>query len=75
VLKRLLEAPSEGDEKPGALTVHSQHGRLLVTVQTSNRQGVTLRLHAGSGASQDEVMHAVRNALVQLDDEGRGLQR
>lgn len=75
VLKRLLGAPSEGDEKPGALTVHSPHGRLLVTVQASNRQGVTLRLHAGSGASQDEVMHAVRNALVQLDDEGRGLQR
>lgn len=75
VLKRLLDAPHEGAERPAPLVVHSPYGRSLVTVQTSNRQGVTMRLHAGSGASRDEILSAVRNALVLLEQEGRGLQR
>jgi ParB family chromosome partitioning protein len=46
----------------------------MASVQSSNRQGVTLRLHSGSGANREEVLNAVRNLLIQLDEEGRGLQ-
>ena len=74
VIRRLMAAPDD-TAKPAPMVIHSRHGRPMVTVQTSNRQGVTLRLHAGSGASQDDVVNAVRNALIQLEGEGRGLQR
>lgn len=76
VLKALLAAPSGIDAAPEPLTVISQRtGRPLVTVQSSNRQGVTLRLHAGSGADEADLLNAVKNALGQLESEGRGLQR
>ncbi|TDW67150.1 ParB family chromosome partitioning protein [Novosphingobium sp. PhB55] len=74
VLKALLSAPDAERVKPDPMVVVSRHGRTMASVQTSNRQGVTLRLHAGSGASRDEVVNAVRNLLIQLDGEGRGLQ-
>jgi ParB family chromosome partitioning protein len=76
VLKALLAAPHAARAKDAPMVVTSlQTGRPIVTVQGSNRQGVTLRLHAGSGASHDDVANAVRKALIQLDGEGRGLQR
>ena len=75
VLKALLAAPEAAQTRAAPLVVTSYHGRPLVSVQTSNRQGVTLRLHAGSGADADEVLAAVRDALDRLDSEGRGLQR
>jgi ParB family chromosome partitioning protein len=76
VLKALLAAPHAARTKDAPMVVTSlQTGRPIVTVQGSNRQGVTLRLHAGSGASHDDVANAVRKALIQLDGEGRGLQR
>jgi ParB family chromosome partitioning protein len=75
VLKALLSALDSERAKSAAVVVASAHGRRLVTVHASNRQGVTLRLRSGSGASQDEVLKAVRRALAQLEIEGRGLQR
>lgn len=74
VLKALLAAPDAERAKPAPMTIVSRHGRTMATVQSSNRQGVTLRLHAGSGANREEVLNAVRNLLIQLDGEGRGLQ-
>lgn len=75
VLKRLQAAPMEGEKGPASLVIQTDFGRPLVTVQSTNRQGVTLRLHAGSGASHDDVLDAVRDALSQLEAEGRGLQK
>lgn len=75
VLKRLLAAPHEGEASPGPLVISSPYGRPLMTVQSSNRQGVTIRLHAGSGAGPDELANALRNALAQLEEQGRGLRR
>tara|TARA_B100000378_G_scaffold4691_2_gene4391 strand:- start:74572 stop:74778 length:207 start_codon:yes stop_codon:yes gene_type:complete len=49
-------------------------GRPLVTVKSSTRQGVTIQLHSGTGASDEDIMDAVRSALDRLEDEGRGLQ-
>jgi len=75
VLKRLLEAPVANFARPAPLTISSPYGRKLLSVQSSNRQGITIRLHAGSGASNDDLVNALRQALDSLEHEGRGLQR
>ncbi|WP_288414934.1 ParB/RepB/Spo0J family partition protein [uncultured Novosphingobium sp.] len=75
VLKALMAAPEANSAKPQPLVMNLQRtGRPLVSLQSSNRQGVTLRLHAGSGADIEDVLNGVRNILVTLDAEGRGLQ-
>lgn len=76
VLKRLLAAPLGQKPKGGSLFdwTNERTGRRAVSVMTSNRQGVTLRVHAGSGSSVDELVDGFRNALLALEGEGRGLQ-
>lgn len=74
VIARLLAAGSEGDG-PQKLVMEGAHGRPAVTVQSNNRQGVTLRLHAGHGLSEEDLVKRVRDALYTLEEEGRGLQR
>ncbi|VWX50998.1 ParB/RepB/Spo0J family partition protein [Novosphingobium sp. 9U] len=75
VLKALLAAPTADASKSQPVTVVLQRtGRAVVTLRSSNRQGLTVRLHAGSGAQLDEVLNCVRNLLLQLDEEGQGLQ-
>jgi len=44
-------------------------------VVSTNRQGATVRVHAGSGANVDELVNAFRNALAALEDQGKGVQR
>ncbi|MFM2371799.1 MAG: hypothetical protein RIS85_1521 [Pseudomonadota bacterium] len=75
VIARLLAAPKAGEEKPRPLVYHSPQGRPAVSVQSANRQGVTLRLHAGSGVDRERLILLVRQALDNLEDEGKGLQR
>ena len=75
VLGRLLAAPRAGKEAPQPRTYTGAHGRPAVTVQTVNRQGITLRLHAGAGVDTKRMLEIVHDALMDLDDEGRGLQR
>lgn len=72
VLRRLLEAPRAHVEKPEPLRAASRYGRTMLTVQSANRQGVTVRLHAGSGADTDELIEALRTMLTHLESE-RGL--
>lgn len=74
VIKALLAAPETGRTRAEPKFVLSRHGRQMASVQSSNRQGVTLRLHAGSGGSRDEVLEAIRHLLDQLDEDGRGLR-
>lgn len=74
VIARLLAAGQE-KAKPEQLVLDGAHGRPAVTVQSSNRQGVTLRLHAGHGLSNEDLLNRLRDALYQLEEEGRGLQR
>lgn len=65
------------DPKVGAAQLFegsSAHGRTALTVLSSNRNGVTLRLHAGSGASEDELARLMQDALASLKAGGRGLQ-
>lgn len=74
VLRALLDAGRPASEAPGleAFSYASRHGRPALSVQSINRQGLTLRLHAGSGASADELAEALRALLNRLDAEGRG---
>jgi ParB family transcriptional regulator, chromosome partitioning protein len=74
VLKRLQTEP-EAEKKAGfkPLTLKSELGRPALTLQSANRQGVTLRLHAGSGANEAELTRAFKAALKALRDQGREL--
>lgn len=75
VLRRLLAAPTARAPKPEPLVAESRYGRAMVSIQSVNRQGVTLRLHAGSGADTDEMIDAVRAMLAQLErDRGVSLK-
>ena len=51
------------------------HGRKALTVTSVNRQGVTVRLHAGSGVDKDTLANALRAALEHLERSGMGLRR
>lgn len=75
VLKRLLAAPRETAEMHAPLTIHTPYGRALLTVQTVNRQGVTVKLHAGAGATIEDMADALRKALIGLEAQGRGLPK
>jgi ParB family chromosome partitioning protein len=75
VMRRLLEAPKAAQESPDPFVWTTPHGRPGLSVQSANRQGVTIRLHSGSGADTEQLVDAFRQALAQLEREGRGLQR
>ena len=77
VTRRLLAAPDAGahGERPTLYSWNSKLGRPGLSVLSANRQGVTLRLHAGSGASPAELADALRAALRDLEKYGMGLRR
>jgi len=78
VLHRLLTARKMmmgEDAEPDRYSYHSRYGRPVLSVQSVNRQGVTVRLHAGSGADVEEIVKALRGALEHLEQTGQGLQR
>lgn len=77
VTRRLLAAPraGEGGDKATLYSWSSKIGRPALSVMSANRQGVTLRLHAGSGATPAELADALRAALRDLDKQGLGLKR
>lgn len=74
VIGKLLAAGIEKDA-PEKFVLEGAHGRPAITVQSANRQGITLRLHSGHGLSEDDLINRVRDALSELEGEGRGLQR
>lgn len=76
VVVRLL---MEANERPSAAppppyTAASRHGRTMLSVTAAGRQGVTIRLHSGSGATRQELVAAVEGALAALDEAGQGVQ-
>ncbi len=75
VVRRLLDAPTQGEDKSPPYVWATPFGRPALTVQTVNRQGVTVRLHAGSGCGPEELGRALSEALQTLEAQGRGLQR
>jgi ParB family chromosome partitioning protein len=76
VLKRLLDATKDQVESKGDLfRWNSSHGRVGLSVQTANRQGATIKVHSGSGASVDDLVEAFRSALLALDEQGKAPQK
>jgi ParB family chromosome partitioning protein len=74
VIKALLAADA-APNKIREIVIAGAHDRPAVSLQRANRQGVTLRLHAGHGLSDDELLGKVRLLLETLNEDGRGLQR
>lgn len=70
VLQRLMDAPHASRAPTEIYRVASRYGRDLLTVQTVNRQGVTVRLHAGSGADPEEFIQALRDMLEHVEAQG-----
>lgn len=77
VMRRLLAAaePAKDEPAPQDFTYVSKFGRKALSVQSANRQGITLRLHAGSGADTEELVAALRETLAKLDAVGKGIAR
>ncbi|MGD1957143.1 MAG: ParB/RepB/Spo0J family partition protein [Sphingomonadales bacterium] len=75
VIKRLLNAGIAQNREDQRYVVRTDDGRPAITVISSNRQGVTLRLHAGSGMDNGAIADGVKEALVHLSASGRGLMR
>jgi ParB family chromosome partitioning protein len=77
VLKRLLDAPRAATAAPKAepYVWSGPLGRPVLSVQSVSRQGITLRLHAGSGADTEALIDALRDTLAHLEQQGLGLQR
>lgn len=77
VLKRLLDAPraAQSEPKEEPFTWTTRYGRPALTVQSVNRQGITIRFHAGSGADLETLATALRDTLEHLERQGMGLQR
>lgn len=75
VVKTLLSSGQAEEQSELLFEADSQHGRKAVSVLSANRNGVTLRLHGGSGADETEVLALVGAALRALEGQGRGLSR
>lgn len=76
VIRQLMNGlDSERAPEPAPLSVPGPLGRPMVSLAGRTRQGLTLRLHAASGASTEDVVEAVRTLLGQLEAEGKGLVR
>jgi ParB family chromosome partitioning protein len=74
VVSRIVAACLDVPEPSGPLfKAESAHGRLAVSVLSSNRNGATVRIHAGSGASDEEITQMVADALVALKASGKGV--
>ncbi|HWU01296.1 MAG TPA: ParB/RepB/Spo0J family partition protein [Novosphingobium sp.] len=72
VLRRLIEAGKDASAPPADLfRWSSAHGRLGLSVQSANRQGATIKVYAGSGATNDELVEAFRHALEALGEQGK----
>lgn len=75
VIRRLLASPSGASDAEPLFSWSMPNGRTALSVLSVNRQGVTVRVHAGSGADQSHLVNAFKAALDQLEREGRGPQQ
>ncbi|WAC47239.1 ParB/RepB/Spo0J family partition protein [Asticcacaulis sp. SL142] len=71
---RLLTHTGKTEPNDALVTLPAPSGRVALSVTASNRNGVSLRLHAGSGASEAELMELFRQALMTLTAQGKGLK-
>ncbi len=78
VLHRLLTARKMmmgEDGEPQPYSYHNRYGRVVLSIQAINRQGVTVRLHPHPNADEEEIVTALRHMLAHLEETGQGLKR
>lgn len=63
VYAKLMGAGLVEPEPPIMYEARSRYGHKSITVTTANRQGVTIRVHASSGCTEDELVEQFREAL------------
>lgn len=73
VVRELMDATSVAPEAESLFEADSAHGRKALSVLSCNRNGVTVRLHAGSGANASELASLLVSALAALEARGKGL--
>jgi len=71
VVRRLLD---DAAATPPSWEWRTPDGRTGLSVQSVGRQGITVRLHAGSGADHAQLADALRDMLAHLEAQGRGLR-
>lgn len=75
VMKRLAAAATSNSSPASEIYVwSSKHGRPGLSVVSANRQGATVRVHSGSGATPEELVTAFKDALAALEARGKGIQ-
>jgi ParB family chromosome partitioning protein len=74
VLARLTSAGTEKRAEAEEIRFDSGTGRTALSVLSANRNGISIRLHAGSGASHADLADMLKKALRALDAQGRALK-
>ena len=74
VLTRLVAAVDKKPSSKGEMRFDMPSGRAALSVLSANRNGVSVRLHAGSGASHSDLAEMLKKALTALEADGRGLK-
>jgi ParB family chromosome partitioning protein len=74
VLARLMAVEVASEEPQTTISFDMPSGRTALSVLSANRNGVSIRLHAGSGASDVDLAKLLKSALQELDKQGRGLR-
>jgi len=74
VLTRLTAAMVERRDVPEEIHFEASSGRTALSVLSANRNGISIRLHAGSGASVSDLADMLKMALRTLESQGRTLR-
>ena len=74
VIRRLMNSDCLENNAETLLKLEVPSGRTALSVLSSNRNGVSVRLHAGSGATLKELSELLQKALQELEKQGKGLR-
>ncbi|MFT4089576.1 MAG: ParB/RepB/Spo0J family partition protein [Asticcacaulis sp.] len=74
VVKRLIHAADTQAKDDETISYETAYGRTALSILSANRNGVSVRLHAGSGATEAELIEMLKSALRTLESKGKGLQ-
>jgi len=71
VVKRLMDAGAPIESAEPLIKFDAANGRTALSVLSSNRNGISVRVHAGSGASEAELVGMFKSALQAVEKHGR----
>lgn len=64
VFRQLMAAGPDSPARPALFSGRSELGRAALSVTAAGRQGLTVKVHAASGASEDELVTMFRDAIA-----------